>query len=88
MQVDFSPKAQNQLTEYKNAGDKKSLGKVFDIIEDILKTPFTGIGKPEPLKYNLSGMWSRQINKKDRLVYQVDSQVLMIISIKGHYEDK
>lgn len=88
MQIEFSPKAQKQFVEYRNAGDKKSLGKIFDIIQNITQTPFSGIGKPEPLKHTLAGMWSRQINKKDRLVYQIDDEVLMIISIKGHYDDK
>jgi toxin YoeB len=56
------------------------------IIEECRKTPFEGIGKPEPLKGNLSGCWSRRISDEDRLVYEVTDDMIIIMSMKGHYK--
>lgn len=56
------------------------------LIKDTLRTPFEGLGKPEPLKGNLSGFWSRRITEKDRLVYCVRDDTLIIAACKGHYE--
>ncbi len=67
--------------------DKRLLAKVWELIIDISKHPFEGIGKPEPLKGNLTGYWSRRINEKHRLVYKVDEQTVFIISCYGHYDD-
>ncbi|MCD8268162.1 MAG: Txe/YoeB family addiction module toxin [Parabacteroides sp.] len=60
------------------------------MFQKLSETPFEGIGSPEPLKYELSGYWSRQINKKDRLVYRVDDSIVTvyIVSALGHYDDK
>jgi toxin YoeB len=55
------------------------------LIEETAKTPFEGRGKPEPLKHEKSGMWSRRIDKANRLVYQVDGGILRIIACRGHY---
>jgi len=57
------------------------------LIEAITRTPFEGIGKPEPLKLNLIGYWSRRINSEHRLVYAVDGEAVVIIQCRGHYED-
>lgn len=66
--------------------DKKTFQKILQLIQDIDRTPFSGIGKPEPLKYQLAGFWSRRINSKDRLVYQISPQnEIVIIGCKGHY---
>ncbi|MEB3225550.1 MAG: Txe/YoeB family addiction module toxin [Synechococcus sp.] len=62
----------------------KSLCKV---LKDMLRgDPSTGVGKPEPLKHNLSGLWSRRISQKDRLIYKFDDQAIYIFAIGGHYE--
>ena len=66
--------------------DKKILKRLNLLIKDAQRTPFTGLGKPEPLKGNLSGYWSRRINDADRLVYEYKDEQLRIISCRGHYE--
>jgi toxin YoeB len=59
------------------------------LIQDIDTHPYTGIGKPEPLKYELAGFWSRRINYSDRIVYQISSKnEIIVISCKGHYGNK
>ncbi len=66
--------------------DKKILKRINQLIKDIQRTPFHGIGNPEPLKYDLSGFWSRRINREHRLVYQVFDQEILIYSCKYHYD--
>ena len=66
--------------------DKKTLRKINVLISDIKRNPYDGIGKPEPLKGNLSGLWSRRIDIKNRLVYSVEDDVVCIIACKLHYE--
>lgn len=66
--------------------DKKTLRKINALIKEIQREPFSGIGKPEPLKYNLSGYWSRRIDEKNRLVYGYEAGVLIILSCRYHYE--
>lgn len=74
----------NEFLELANS-NIKSFKKIIKLIKDINKHPFEGIGKPEPLKHNLSGYWSRRINKKDRLVYEIEKNSIIIISCKSHY---
>ena len=66
--------------------DKKTLKRINKIIEDIKRSPFEGIGKPEPLKMYLSGFWSRRIDDTNRLVYAVEDTRLTVISCRYHYE--
>jgi toxin YoeB len=70
---------------YWQTQDKKNLKKVNQLIRDIERSPFDGIGKPEPLRNELSGKWSRRINEKDRIIYRVDDENLFIYSLKDHY---
>jgi toxin YoeB len=65
--------------------DKKTLKRINKLIEAAKRQPFEGIGKPEPLKENLSGFWSRRIDKTNRLVYAVNEEFLIIISCRYHY---
>ena len=65
--------------------DRKTLKKINKLIDATKKQPFEGIGKPEPLKENLSGFWSRRIDETNRLVYVVDDHYLTIISCRYHY---
>jgi toxin YoeB len=65
--------------------DRKIYFKIVDLINDIQRTPFSGIGKPEPLKHELQGSWSRRITEKHRLVYQVTDTEIVIVSCKFHY---
>ncbi|WP_425516069.1 Txe/YoeB family addiction module toxin [Anaerolentibacter hominis] len=73
---------------YWQAQDKKMLKRINQLVKDIGRNPFEGIGKPEPRKGNLSGFWSRRINGEYRLVYAAaDSTVVVIIACRGHYSD-
>lgn len=66
---------------------QKTLKRINMLINDIKRNPFEGIGKPEPLKGNLSGYWSRRINEAHRIVYFEQKGIVYIISCRGHYED-
>lgn len=66
--------------------DKAVLKRINELIKDARRDPFSGIGKPEPLKHELSGLWSRRINGTDRLVYYLLDDMLVIVSCKGHYD--
>ncbi|PWK27977.1 toxin YoeB [Arcicella aurantiaca] len=68
--------------------EPKLIKKIFDLIGDVQKHPFEGIGKPEALKHELTGYWSRRITDKHRLVYQVTDDDIIIIRCKDHYDDK
>ncbi|OYQ63337.1 Txe/YoeB family addiction module toxin [Pseudanabaena sp. SR411] len=66
--------------------NKKVYAKIVELIDDTLRNPFTGIGKPEPLKHELKGCWSRRITDEHRLVYKVSEDAVIILSCKFHYE--
>jgi toxin YoeB len=66
----------------------KNLKKINALLSDIARNPFEGIGKPEALKENLAGFWSRRIDDKNRLVYRIVEDSCQIIQCKGHYGDK
>jgi toxin YoeB len=85
MEIVFSPLANKQWKEHLKSGNKNVFKKIIQLLEAIQLTPFEGLGKPEPLKHNLRGMWSRRINYEDRLVYSIDGSVLIIHALKGHY---
>lgn len=67
--------------------DKKTLKRINALIRDIERENFDGIGKPEPLKGDLSGFWSRRIDSTNRLVYRIRDGVLELLSCRGHYDD-
>ena len=67
--------------------DKKTLKKINTLLKEVDRDPFGGIGKPEPLRGELSGWWSRHIDEKNRLVYRIENDMLEIMSCKGHYDD-
>ncbi len=66
--------------------DKKILARINDLIKDISRTPYTGLGKPEPLKYKYKGYWSRRITDEHRLIYQVKGEELVILKCRFHYD--
>lgn len=68
--------------------DKKTLRSINELLKEIQRNPFRGKGKPEPLKGKYTGRWSRRINKKDRLIYEVSDDMIIITQCKGHYADK
>lgn len=65
--------------------DKKILARINRLIKDTQRSPFKGLGEPEPLKHELQGFWSRRINREHRLVYQFEKDVLYIIQCRYHY---
>jgi toxin YoeB len=65
--------------------DRRKAEKILDLIQEIAKAPFSGTGKPEPLKYDLSGCWSRRIDQEHRIVYSVDDEKIRILSCRFHY---
>lgn len=71
---------------YWQSQDKKTLKRINQLIKDTERDPFHGIGKPEPLKGDLAGFWSRRIDDANRLVYRANDDFLEILSCKGHYE--
>ena len=86
MSVIFSKNAWEDYTSWLTE-DKKMLRKINELIKDIQRNPYSGIGKPEPLKYDLAGLWSRRIDREHRLVYQVSGKEVLIYSCKYHYDN-
>ncbi len=66
--------------------DKKILKRINTLIKDIARNPYEGIGKPEPLKHNYRGFWSRRINEEHRIIYQIKEDELRIIKCRFHYD--
>ncbi|WP_316793573.1 Txe/YoeB family addiction module toxin [Pedobacter frigoris] len=88
MEVILTPKAKEHLKYWEKSGNKPVQKKIQQLILAIQESPFEGIGKPEELKHELSGRWSRRINNEHRLVYKIDGTeiiVLNIFSLRGHY---
>ena len=88
--IAFLPSARKDFDEWKKAGDEKTVLKIKEILHDIAEHPYSGIGKPEPLRHNLSGKWSRRINKQYRMIYEIhDAEVYVtVISLRSHYGQK
>jgi len=88
--VIISERAQKDLLTIQKSGDRSSIKKVEKIISELYIHPETGSGNPEKLKFELSGLWSRRINQKDRIIYKIEDEVITvtIISALGHYGDK
>jgi len=84
MKVRFTSPADEDIAYWKGH-DSRIVKKIEALIEDICNHPFTGIGKPEPLKFHLSGYWSRRINKAHRLVYKVHEDTVYIVQCRYHY---
>ncbi len=84
MKIIFSEHAWDEYLYWQKT-DKKLLNRINELIKAIIRTPFEGIGKPEPLKHTLAGYWSRRINDEHRLVYKVEGDSLLIAQCKMHY---
>ena len=65
--------------------DRRKALKIVDLIESIVTTPFSGLGKPEPLKFELAGCWSRRIDQEHRLVYKVERDAIIVLACRYHY---
>jgi toxin YoeB len=72
---------------YWQTQDKKTLKRINQLLQDISRNGFEGIGKPEPLKGDFSGFWSRRIDETNRIVYRLSGENIEIIQCKGHYKD-
>lgn len=88
--LDFSKQAISDLKKHKKSGDKAMNRKIEQLLEELIDHPRMGTGKPEQLKHDLSGLYSRRITKKHRLVYRIDEGVVtvLVVSAYGHYDDK
>lgn len=87
-QIVFEKKALDDIKKITRSGKKSDVKKLDQILEELKTHPTSGIGSPEQLKYQLSGFWSRRINKKDRLIYQIieePDKLVVVISALGHY---
>ena len=81
----FSDYAWEEYQEWMN--EKKIMKRINDLIKDIDRNGNTGMGKPEPLRHELSGYWSRRITEKERLIYKIENDEIYIIGCKGHYDN-
>jgi len=88
--VVLEPSAENEIKFHLKSGNKAIIKKLEKIIQELMETPYSGIGNPEALKNNLSGYWSRRISQKDRLIYRVEENIVtvFVIAALGHYSDK
>mgnify|MGYP002636334418 CR=1 FL=1 len=88
--VVISTRARKELQTHYKSGNQKTIKRIEQIFLELSESPFEGIGNPEPLKYKLTGYWSRRLNKRDRIVYRVIAETIQvfIVSAIGHYDDK
>ncbi|MDR1983953.1 MAG: Txe/YoeB family addiction module toxin [Prevotellaceae bacterium] len=88
--LDITIRAKKHLDFWKISGQKNILNKINALFEELEEHPRTGTGKPEQLKGDFSGFWSRKIDKKNRIIYKVDDEnvVVLVVAAKGHYEFK
>jgi len=88
--VEITPDAKNDLKEHFKSGNKGIIKKIEKILLELSETPYEGEGRPEQLKHDFSGYWSRRLNQKDRMVYRVEETVVtvFVVSAMGHYKDK
>ena len=87
MEIAFKTGAKDDVEYWKRSGNKKIQNRITTLLKSIASTPESGIGKPEKLKGDLSGFWSRRINKDHRIIYKLDysRHIATIYSLKGHY---
>lgn len=88
--VEITKVAIQDIEKHKKSGNKISIKNIAKILIDLTENPYEGFGKPEQLKHEYSGFWSRRINQKDRLIYRVEEDIVtvFVIAAKGHYSDK
>ena len=85
MEVNFKTEALIDLDYWNKNGSPAIKNKITSLLQSMKSTPFLGIGKPEPLKYNLSGKWSRRIDRLNRIIYSVENNSITVYSLRGHY---
>ncbi len=87
MEISFAADAWDEYLHWQNT-DKRTLKKIHALLKDIVRNPYDGIGKPEPLKGEFSGYYSRRIDDKNRIVYTVEDDRIRIFQCGSHYRDK
>ena len=85
MEISITDKAKEDLKFWKKSGNTSIQQEISKPIQSVSTTPYEGLGKPEPLKYELTGTWSTRIDKEHRMVYEVTENRVIILSLKGHY---
>lgn len=85
MEIDFDEEALEDLEFWKKSGSSAIQKKIQSLLASIIESPYVGLGKPEFLKYDLAGKWSRRINKEHRIIYTVQRNRIQIHSLRGHY---
>lgn len=85
MEIIYLPKADEDLEFWVHTSNKTILKKIAQLTEAIIENPFEGIGKPERLRYELVGRWSRRISQEHRFIYSIVNDTLIVYSLKGHY---
>lgn len=83
--IAFTDTAMEDYNFWKKTNNIKLLEKIKALLENMQQTPFAGIGQPEALRYELSGYWSRRINREHRIVYTVENDTIYVIQLRGHY---
>lgn len=83
--IEFVPKAFKEYNDWIER-DRKTALRIGDLVKDILRTPFEGLGKPEALKHEFKGYWSRRIDHEHRLIYKISDDSVLIISCFSHYQ--
>ena len=88
--IEITKLAQQHLAKHYKSGNKPTIKKIEKMLLELSETPYSGIGNPEALKWELTGYWSRRINQKDRLIYKVTEEfvIVYVVSASGHYEDQ
>jgi toxin YoeB len=85
MEIVFTETAKQDLAFWKNSGNITVQKKITALLQSILQDPYRGVGKPEALKHQLTGYWSRRINKEHRLVYKREGERIIVIALRFHY---
>lgn len=85
MEVEYLPKAIDDLNYWVKTNNKPVLKKIAGLTKAIISNPYEGLGKPEQLKYELSGKWSRRITREHRYIYVIEDDTLVVYSVNGHY---
>ena len=83
--ITLSAQAKEEYQYFVRSGNKAIINKILSLLEDIAKHPYTGIGKPESLKYDLSGKWSRRINSEHRIIYSVNDEIITVYVLSMRY---
>ncbi|HSN48354.1 MAG TPA: Txe/YoeB family addiction module toxin [Flavobacterium sp.] len=88
--VEITKEAIKDIEKQLKSGNKNSINNIVKILFELTVSPYEGTGKPEPLKYDYLGYWSRRINHKDRIIYRVEADIVtvFVVSAMGHYSDK